>query len=167
MKSQLAGVCSAGAMVALLLFAPGSATADALVLLKLGGQLPRDGSQKFDDDPVFGASVGYVQSAGEAVRLGLEGDFTVSKDRMEQGSRHGITTAGLYGTVRTANRLFLKAKLGPAANWARDNYYESEFLLSFGIGAGGTIVNGLSIEIEYARVRDSLYFLSAGICYTF
>jgi len=145
--------------------------ADVLISTKVGGILPVSGGTTFDEELVFGAAAGFVAKCacrdfGASLLLGAEAEAAMSTTRLESGSRHGVATVAVYGTVRNANRLFLKGKLGPLMNWSDENQ-EGEVELSFGVGAGVRIIRLLSFEAEFSKAGNEIYFLTAGLSFWF
>jgi len=142
------------------------AIADGVISVKIGGILPSKSVSTLLDEPLFGATVGFVHDNGEALLFGVEADFIMSKTRIESGSGYGVTTGAIYGTVRSTDRVFLKVKIGPILSRA-DQESQGEFQLSFGAGIGARIVQALCLDLEISRVRNEYYFLTTGISWFF
>ncbi len=162
MYKNLTAVVLTGLMT--LTFSVSSRAADGLYLGLAGGVMDLDRGG-FDDARNAGVTLGYEFLGVGLGDIAVEGTYTTSADKGDApgGQEWEIKTLSVYGALRSAGPVYLKAKAGFSSNDIEiggDSDNNTDF--SAGLGAGLSI--GIAqFELEYTRIEDNVSFVGVSL----
>lgn len=136
------------------------------------GQFSVDQSE-FDSTNGVGVMLGYkvnnlVSIEGVLTTTGEDGDLTVQG---VQGD-WDLNTSAVYAAIRSSGNLYFKGKLGYLhekvnASIVGLSFSGSDSGVSYGVGAGWRIGDGLGLELEYTIIEEDADFISLGVNFGF
>ncbi len=164
-KIQLHGLkCARCLVTAVLVGSTGLVqAADGLYLGGQGGLMSYD-RPGFDDSVNAGFTLGYEFLGVGIGDIAVEGVYTTTVDEGDKLlGDWGIDTLALYGVMRTAGPIYLKAKAG-VLNEDIDAGPESRDDTGFSGGLGiGLSIGIAQLEFEYTRIEKDIDFVGLAI----